>query len=156
MEENSKHHINSTGFEASDVDVWAVGKFAIGLAFLCILALSFLFGLFRYFESTTGGKVVTEVKLPPTPQLQKTPAIDLRAVRAAEDLVLNSYGWVDQSHGVVHVPISRAIDLLAQRGLPSRPESAAQSSTAGISMPTESSLGRKMQPPGGPLSGDLK
>lgn len=143
--------------EHSDVNAWAVGKFAIGLVFLCILSLGLLFGLFQYFQSMDGGKpAVIAVKLPPAPTLERTPVQDLKAIRAAEDEVLNSYGWVDQQKGVVRIPIARAIDLLAQRGLPARPQSDVQSAAAGISVPTESSLGPKMQPPGGPLSGELK
>ena len=42
--------------------------------------------------------------------------LDLKAVRAEEDQVLNSYGWVDQQKGVVRIPIDAAIDLLAQNG----------------------------------------
>ncbi len=33
---------------------------------------------------------------------------------------LNSYGWVDRKHGVIRIPIERAMDLVAQRGLPTR------------------------------------
>ena len=29
---------------------------------------------------------------------------------------LNHYGWVDQSHGVVHIPIQRAMEIVAQEG----------------------------------------
>ena len=43
-------------------------------------------------------------------------------MRAAEDQLLTSYGWVDQSKGIVRVPINRAIDMLASAGLPSRPQ----------------------------------
>jgi hypothetical protein len=39
---------------------------------------------------------------------------------AAQNQKLNSYGWIDRSNGIVQIPIDRAIDLLAQRGLPSR------------------------------------
>ena len=31
---------------------------------------------------------------------------------------LGSYDWVDQKNGVVRIPIDRAMDLVAQRGLP--------------------------------------
>ena len=30
--------------------------------------------------------------------------------------MLDNYGWVDKSAGVVRIPIDRAIDLLAVRG----------------------------------------
>ncbi len=28
---------------------------------------------------------------------------------------LNSFGWVDREHGLVHIPVERAIDLLVER-----------------------------------------
>ena len=42
------------------------------------------------------------------------------ALYAAQNQKLNSYGWQDQSNGIVHIPIGRAMDLLVQRGLPTR------------------------------------
>jgi hypothetical protein len=33
---------------------------------------------------------------------------------------LSSYGWVDREAGIVRIPIDRAMDLLAERGLPAR------------------------------------
>jgi hypothetical protein len=77
-------------------------------------------------------------KGPPAPRLQANPVADLRAYRAAENERLRSYGWVDQARGVVHIPIERAIDLVAERGLPSRPPVAP---APGLAQPTESSLG---------------
>jgi hypothetical protein len=34
--------------------------------------------------------------------------------------MLKSYGWIDRDKGVVHIPIDRAIEILAERGLPVR------------------------------------
>jgi hypothetical protein len=143
--------------ERSDIDVWAVGKFAIGLAFLCVLAMGLLFGLFKYFQATTGGPMpnqglnVDARRLPPEPRLQTTPVTDLKEMRAAEDKILNGYSWVDQAHGVVRVPIDRAIDMLAQRGLPSRPENGPQTAS-NATVPRESGLGPVMNQVGGPLA----
>jgi hypothetical protein len=39
-----------------------------------------------------------------------------------QDKVLASYDWVDEKNGVVRIPIDQAMELLAQRGLPVRPE----------------------------------
>jgi hypothetical protein len=134
------------------------------LVILCIFALLMLAGLLKYFLATdTGGKGAAPVsagvnvdarKLPPEPRLQSAPVLDLREMRAAEDEILNGYGWVDEQKGTVRIPIGRAIDLLAARGLPARPQN--QTPAAGdVSMPTESSLGPKVQQPGGPLAGEL-
>jgi hypothetical protein len=139
--------------EHADVNIWAVGRFGIALAVLCVVSLGLLAGLFSYFRSQVGGALpVTRIDArtkPPAPTLQERPVADLMEMRAAEDQILNSYGWVDQPHGVVRVPIGRAIDLLAQRGLPARQ---AMPAPSGVTVPTESGLGPKMQQPGGPLN----
>ena len=163
MDEHNQHTPRA-GHEETDINEWAVGKFAVALLLVTIAALVMLFGLFRFFLSREGGPpsgrpqvVATEpAKAFPQPQLQKTPVLDLKAIRAAEDQVLNSYAWVDPEKGVVRIPIDRAIDLLATRGLPSRPDTGGVSSASNASVPTESGLGPKMLPAGGPLAGEVK
>jgi len=153
MEENKPR---PAGHEESDADVVAVGKFAVALVLVLMASMVLLFGLFRYFQSAEGtvGVSVDPAKAFPQPQLERTPVVDLKEIRAAEDRLLSSYGWVEPQKGVVRIPIDRAIDLLAQRGLPARPPGGAAASDD--SAPTESGLGRKMQPPGGPLAGEAQ
>ena len=57
-------------------------------------------------------------KQPPEPRLQPNPARDLREMRAAEEQLLHQYAWIDPDKGIVRIPIERAMDLIAQRGLP--------------------------------------
>ncbi len=35
--------------------------------------------------------------------------------------LMNSYRWVDRANGVVSIPIDRAIQIVAQRGIPPQP-----------------------------------
>ena len=122
MDENRHPHI---GHETTDVNVWAVGKFAIGLVIVCVVSIALLFGLLKYFQSreeTSVANTVEPTKLFPQPQLQKTPIPDLKAIRAEEDKLLKGYAWVDQPKGVVRIPVELAIEVLAQRGLPTRGE----------------------------------
>ena len=63
--------------------------------------------------------------MPPQPRLQPHPAVELQALRQHEDDVLNHYGWVDQKAGVVRIPVDKAMDILAQRGFPVKPEQTA-------------------------------
>jgi len=155
----NNHERSGAGFERSDVDTSGVVKFAIALCAICALAFVLLVGLFKYFQSEAGGPRpayqlnVDARSLPPEPRLEESPVLDLKAMRGAEDQVLDGYGWVDQKQGIVRIPIGRAIDLLAQRGLPSRPS---QPASSPATVPTSSNLGEKMQPPGGPLSGEMK
>ena len=55
----------------------------------------------------------------PTPRLQTdNGAQDLVDLHRREDLLLDHYSWVDQSKGKVRIPIDRAMQIIAQRGLP--------------------------------------
>jgi hypothetical protein len=113
------------GHETTDINVWAVGKFAIGLVIVCVVSLLLLFGLLKFFQSreeTSVANTVEPVKLFPEPQLQKTEILDLKALHAEEDKLLNGYAWVDPKQGIVRIPVDRAIEVLAKRGLPSRSE----------------------------------
>lgn len=58
---------------------------------------------------------------PPAPRLQVDPRLDIHDYRAAQERLLTTYGWVDEQAGVVRIPIERAIDILAERGLPAVP-----------------------------------
>jgi hypothetical protein len=57
---------------------------------------------------------------PPEPRLQTAPADDMAALRAREDSILHSYGWVDRAHEIVRVPIDEAKKKILEKGLPSR------------------------------------
>lgn len=63
---------------------------------------------------------------PPLPRLQPNPRADLLALRAEEDAVLRTYAWVDKGRGIVRVPIERAMEILAQRGVPARATAAGE------------------------------
>lgn len=68
----------------------------------------------------------------PAPQLEINERTELNDIRLREENTLSTYGWVDQKAGIVHIPIDRAMDLLAKQGLPvrSQTETAVESSTA--------------------------
>jgi hypothetical protein len=58
----------------------------------------------------------------PTPQVQTDDGNkDVADLHAREDLLLENYTWANADHTKVRIPIERAIDLLAQRGLPVAP-----------------------------------
>ena len=123
MDETNHSADSRIRHETTDVNVWAVGKFAIGLCVVTALSILLLFMLLKFFQSreaTATAPAVDPAKVFPQPQLQKTPILDLRAIRAEEDRLLTGYGWVDQQKGVVRIPVSLAIDVLAKKGLPSR------------------------------------
>jgi len=59
-------------------------------------------------------------RLPPEPRLQTNPRQELSDMRAKENVTLYSYGWVDKTAGIVRIPISEAMKLTVERGLPAR------------------------------------
>jgi hypothetical protein len=70
---------------------------------------------------------VSEPGRPPAPWLQPvrwqdlSPERELAAMRAEEQRVLGSYGWVNEAGGIARIPVERAIELAAERGLPRMP-----------------------------------
>jgi hypothetical protein len=58
--------------------------------------------------------------LPPPPRLQTYPFDDIKDMRADQRRLLDRYEWVDRRNGIVRIPVERAMDLIAERGLPHR------------------------------------
>src|SRR6201987_871393 len=58
----------------------------------------------------------------PKPVLEYSERAPFRDILAKQDRTLESYDWVDQQNGVVRIPIERAMDLIAERGLPVVPQ----------------------------------
>jgi hypothetical protein len=113
------------GHETRDVN--ARRLLQLGLALATVIGLVLVVGVlfFDYLERSTArgapqSPLLTTSDRPPSPRLQVDPQLDLLQKRAQEDAVLNSYGWVDRATGTVRMPIERAIELTAQRGLPVR------------------------------------
>ncbi|MGH9529127.1 MAG: hypothetical protein ACRD2S_04325 [Terriglobales bacterium] len=55
------------------------------------------------------------------PRLETNERTENNDFRLEEEQKLHSYGWVDQQSGAVRIPIDRAMDLIAQRGLNTTP-----------------------------------
>ena len=120
----------SVRHETSDINIRGVLGFGLGLLLAGIIIHVGVWLLFLYFSgravSPTGLRYPLakgqENRLPPEPRLQTNPRQDLRDLRANEDQVLTTYGWVDKNAGIVRIPIDQAMKLVVQRGLPARPE----------------------------------
>ena len=57
----------------------------------------------------------------PEPRLQVDDVRDMNALKQSNDQQLNEYQWIDQNSGSVRIPISRAMEVIAERGLPDVP-----------------------------------
>ncbi len=115
-------------YEKSDVQIAKVVRAGVGL--IGIVAVFFVLMwmlqsvLLRFEQGAQAPRHPLASTLartePPLPRLQPNPRADLLALRAEEDSVLQTYGWVDKGRGIVRVPIERAMEIVAQRGLPAR------------------------------------
>ncbi len=127
----------ATKYETKDfplrtVMIGSIGLIAIMLFFSLAMWWLMLHFAKREMRASAPPHPLAKVEgpvLPPEPRLQPKPRQDLLALRAWERGVLGSYDWVDKEHGVVRIPIERAIELLAQRGLPARPSPPAREGT---------------------------
>ena len=114
------------GEASSDVNLRAIVAFGAGLIVFVSIVLLLLGWLFTSFaarqaklDAPPSPLAETQTR-PLEPRLQVDPAQALREMRAAEDAILKSYGWVDHTAGIVRIPIDRAIEVLVERGLPVR------------------------------------
>ena len=73
----------------------------------------------------------------PTPRVQTDDGNqDVAELHEREDLLLDNYTWVDQSQGKVRIPIERAMQIIAQKGLPVAPAVQQAPLLAGDTKPT--------------------
>ena len=126
-------HPHTGQHETRDADIRTLVKFAVGLFVLIVAAMIAMRFVFNYFKATQqlgppASPFAESHTLPSVPRLQIHPVQDLSQLRQAEDDRLNSYGWVDQKAGIARIPIGRAMDLLAQKGLPVREAAPARES----------------------------
>jgi hypothetical protein len=120
----------ATRHETSDASVAGLFGFGAGLLIAGAIILFCVWLLFQFFASREGQVAPAEyplsagqqARLPPEPRLQTNPRQDLADLRAREDAVLGTYGWVDKTTGVVRIPIDEAMKLTVERGLPARAE----------------------------------
>ena len=57
----------------------------------------------------------------PAPRLQPDEYTDLNTFKKNQEMHLTGYTWVDKNAGIVQIPVSRAMEIIAERGLPSVP-----------------------------------
>jgi hypothetical protein len=140
--------------ERKDVNVFQITAFGIGLLLGCIVVVFAMWAMFDFLFAREDAKNASNAaasmmserpKLPPEPRLQAEPKIELKDLRADEDAILNSYGWIDPNKGIVRIPIAQAIDIVAQKGLPSKPSPAGQDNEGYRMIPSDASSGRTLE-----------
>ena len=114
------------GHEESDVSIRGIVRFGIGLAVAAGVIHVAMWGLFRFLDTRQSRKdrpvpplvAAGLARTPPGPRLEPDPIAPRRAMQARENVLLQTYGWVDRGAGAVRIPVDRAMELLVERGLP--------------------------------------
>jgi len=141
----------SKGFEQSDVRVTGILVFLTALAIFVVVTAVLCYGIGKVINAELNREDGPNTKwtksvdvrqlgnLPSNPELQNKVAAltrqfpsprlqlddgnqEIADIHAKEDLLLENYSWVDRSQGKVRIPIERAMELLAQDGLPVAPD----------------------------------
>lgn len=108
------------GFD-SEIDVRRILEIGAWLAAITVGSLIIGYFLYRGLgkwadRADPAPSPLAEASLPvqpPEPRLQTVPEIELKALRQATEQRLASWGWVNQSAGIAHMPIDEAIARLA-------------------------------------------
>lgn len=127
MDVNKNAPPHGVSAEPDRVSAKVVVGFGVALLVLGAIAMVLVALIFKVFErgatrrdeasvSAAGLQAPPEI-VPPAPRLQVHAVRHWKDFEAAENARLESYGWMDRSAGVVHVPIERAMELIAQRGV---------------------------------------
>ena len=145
----------SKGYEDSDVRVSGVVVFLTALAIFVVVTAVLCIGIGKVINSQIAkadgpvnkwshpvdvrnlGNLAPSPKLQqqfqqladrfPTPRLQNDDGYEeIYEMHQREDLLLENYSWVNPAEGKVRIPIERAIELTAQRGLPVAASTAAE------------------------------
>jgi hypothetical protein len=144
-----------SGHEHTDASVGVIVRFGIWLLVSAIVVHIGMWLLFVLFVQQREEAPAThpypiavgqEPRLPEGPRLQTYPANEIYEFRLRERQQLESYGWADRAAGRVQIPISEAMRLTVERGLPARAQSPETTLTADPSLiPADSSAGRTME-----------
>jgi len=118
----SIEHASSVGHETSDAEPRLIASLAAGLAAFIFLAPLALQAMNPVIE-----RPALLSQRPPAPRLQIDAAADLAELQQDEQSQRNAIGWIDRDQNIVRVPIARAMQLIARRGLPGWPGGTAAS-----------------------------
>jgi hypothetical protein len=110
----------SFDYERSDIETGGIAWIALGLG-LFVLAVPLLMPLIFPQSMRHVSPAAPPALSANAPELEVMPRQDLRRLDRAEAQLTDGYGWTDRDHGVVRIPVTRAMERLSQKGLPGWP-----------------------------------
>jgi hypothetical protein len=122
MPDHGEHHVEH-GYERRDfIERRGVVGFVVTLGLSVIACFIICFYLLKFLESQATPPADSNPEAPAVaegPRLQPHPSAEMRVLER-RNASIEQYGWVDRDSGVVRIPIERAIELTAEKGLPAR------------------------------------
>ena len=113
------------GHEPSEIRLKLIVVFAVGIVTIAAGVTILINGFMSHYRSRKDALSISKPMLFrdeegqfPEPKLQRTSTDDMVQLRLEEREALRSYGWVDPKVGIAQIPIERALEIIAKRGLP--------------------------------------
>ena len=109
------------GFETRDLQgkpLLQVVCALVGAAVSIHFAMSGVFGMLKAGSASAepravDDRIAAQRERPPEPRLQKDAQAEYDAYFREQRHRLESYGWIDRPAGIAHIPVARAMELLA-------------------------------------------
>jgi hypothetical protein len=114
MSEAEQLRNEGVAVERRDAPPWLIAALAAGLVVFGVLSV---IGIILIYPSALRGPSDAPRLETTAPRLQIDPARDLAEFRAQEEKQLTTYGWIDQAHGTVRIPIERAMRDVVDTGI---------------------------------------
>lgn len=132
LAENSRPVHQDVAYEPTDVRVSPILKFLVALGIMVVLSYIVTIGIYkglRYFWASTytpppPSALEVTPEPPPEPRLQAMPGHfldpqqDLRSKIKADTAANEKLGWIDEKAGLAQIPVSDAMKIIAEKGLP--------------------------------------
>lgn len=120
---------SNDGYEKSDVKVRSVVFMILGVGVFVLAVQGAVWGIQHFFSRLDLRKVsvsplIDRDRLPPEPRLQEDATGDYARWLTSQQSQLNQYRWKDRKQATVIIPVSRAMELILERGLGQAQESA--------------------------------
>jgi len=113
----------------SEIHVRAIFGVLAGLVLLVALSFAGMWTFSKVLKARSVARdpeplPVAEANAPrprPRAALQADPTADMAKFAKEEEAAVTSYAWVDRANGVAQIPVERALEIVAERGLPVPP-----------------------------------
>jgi hypothetical protein len=119
MDDHARVQTGTPHHEPIEIDVRPMWITGVIITIVVTIGFLVVFWLMSWF-STRGEPLSAQQPkgdaVKPDPDWNVPP--QLEQLRTREQRFLGTYGWVDQTKSVARVPVDRAIELIAEKGLP--------------------------------------